>query len=381
MGHVYRVILTLGFATMFTSLSLLSGCPSPTETADALSDGSLGLSAGPSVDRPDIGGTTDSIDASPSTTEPVPVPSDGDPASGGGPQSGTLTAGSFDDNLNLDAFRQFLGQIGQAAPESALSLNIGTRALIRVRNEANEPIVGASVAVRTVSIDQTPPVTLLAQPSGTDGFVTFFTAIDGAGDAQTFELTVTPPGGGAPVTLAKTLSDPNWTVTLPGQASIAPPQLDLQFVVDTTGSMTDELEFLKSEVRSIATAVAELHPSVAQRYGLILYRDDGDLYVTRKFDFTSSLDEFRANLAAQHADGGGDWPEAMHLALSEAASLSWSEGPAARVLFLIADAPPHAEHVSAALAATKLLRGKGVAMYPVAASGVDAQAEVLFRMA
>jgi hypothetical protein len=381
MSHMHRVILTLGFATMVTSLSLMSGCPSSTGTADALSGESLGDAAGPPVDPPGVGEATDSSDPSAAPTEPVPEPSGGDPVSGEVPQSGTLTAGSFDDNLNLEAFRQFLGQIGQAAPESPLSLNIGTRALIRVQNEADEPVGGASVAVRTVSIDQTPPITLLAQPSGTDGFVTFFTAIDGAADSQTFEVTVTPPGGGAPVTLTKTLSDPNWTVTLPGQASIAPSQLDLLFVVDTTGSMNDELDFLKSEVRSIATAVAELHPSVAQRYGLILYRDDGDLYVTRKFDFTSSLDEFRTNLAAQNADGGGDWPEAMHLALSEAASLGWSDGLAARVLFLIADAPPHEQHVPAALAATKLLRAAGVAMYPVAASGVDTKAEVLFRVA
>lgn len=388
MGH--RVILTLGLATMVGFLSFLAGCPSSTGTGDALSEGGVGGvggAGGVPVARPDsdgtgTGGSTDSIDPSPSPLEPVP--SEGDPSSDDGsspPQSGTLTAGSFDDNLNLDTLRQFLGQIGQAAPDTTLPLNIGTRALIRVQNEAAEPIGSASVVVRTMSVDQTPPVTLLAQPSGTDGFVTFFTAVDGAGGAQAFEVTVTPPGGGAPVTIATTLSEPDWTVTLPGQASVAPPQLDLLFVVDTTGSMTDELEFLKSEVRSIATAVAELHPGVVQRYGLILYRDDGDLYVTRKFDFTSSLEEFRANLAAQYADGGGDWPEAMHLALSEAASLGWSEGPAARVLFLIADAPPHTEHLPAAFDATKQLRAKGVAMYPVAASGVDTQAEVLFRLA
>jgi len=127
--------------------------------------------------------------------------------------------------------------------------------------------------------------------------------------------------------------------------------------------------------------VADLYPEITRRYGLILYRDQGDVYVTRGFDFTTSLDEFRANLDAQNAAGGGDYPEAMHQALEEAGGLSWSDEGAARVLFLIADAPPHDEFAAATVGAVHALRLGQVAIYPVAASGVAESAELLMRTA
>ena len=117
-----------------------------------------------------------------------------------------------------------------------------------------------------------------------------------------------------------------------------------------------KLEYLKKEVRSIAQAVNELFPAVQQRYALILYRDEGDIYVLRPFDFTATLDEFVSNLDAQSADGGADRPEAMHLALEEAAKLGWTPADTARVLFLIADAPPHAAFGQRTLDAVGALR-------------------------
>jgi hypothetical protein len=143
--------------------------------------------------------------------------------------------------------------------------------------------------------------------------------------------------------------------------------------------MGDELEFLKSEIKSIFGTIHERFPQVNQRYALILYRDDGDEYVTRPFDFTSSIDQFRKNLAAQSAGGGGDYPEAMHRGMQEATQLRWREGNTARVLFLIADAPPHAQHMGITLTAANNLRKRGVAIYPVACSGYDDACEFVMR--
>ena len=82
-----------------------------------------------------------------------------------------------------------------------------------------------------------------------------------------------------------------------------PQALDLALVIDATGSMGDELNYLKIEIDHIATTVKRLFPNVEQRFALILYRDKGDQYVTRTFDFTTSLANFRSTLARQHADG------------------------------------------------------------------------------
>jgi hypothetical protein len=71
----------------------------------------------------------------------------------------------------------------------------------------------------------------------------------------------------------------------------------------------------------------------------------------------------------------------MDAALVDTAAMSWRDGNVARVAFLVADAPPHAERALAAMTAADELRTQGVAIYPVAASGVAAEAELVMRSA
>ncbi len=118
-----------------------------------------------------------------------------------------------------------------------------------------------------------------------------------------------------------------------------------------------------------------------QRFALIVYRDQGDQYVSRRFDFTNSLDDLRSELSRQRAAGGGDMPEAVHIALEQAAGLDWRPGNVARVAFLVGDAPPHDSDILAAFEATSGLRAGGVRLFPVASSGVDLKAEFVMRSA
>jgi hypothetical protein len=169
------------------------------------------------------------------------------------------------------------------------------------------------------------------------------------------------------------------TLVLSAAPRNLPQQLDLSLVIDATGSMSDELEYLKTEIDAIAAMVRKRFPNVDQRYSLVVYRDEGDEYVSRKFDFTGSLSEFQASLSAQLASGGGDYPEAMHVALSQADSLNWRTDNTARVMFLVADAPPHRRFAGQAIEAIQKLRAKGVTIFPVAASGVQEEAEFVLR--
>src|SRR5205814_1930876 len=60
--------------------------------------------------------------------------------------------------------------------------------------------------------------------------------------------------------------------------------------------------------------------------------------------------------------------------------LRWKDDPdTARLLFLIADAPPHAQHMNRTLAHANTLRKKGVAIYPIACSGYDEACEFVMR--
>jgi hypothetical protein len=291
------------------------------------------------------------------------------------PEDGLLTAGSFDDNLYPGPLRTFLKKISrdQSAQDLPTRL-LGRRLVVTVTNSDGRPVGNARLQVR--SEDGGPAVTLRTRTDGRSVFISSWDEVPADAD---FILTVTPPEGGAPAVQKVARDAPRCEVRLPGAAAPLPQHLDLALVLDTTGSMGDELEYLKTEIKSIVTAVARQFPNVKQRYALVVYRDDGDEYVTRTFPFTESLPEFRGNLAAQRAAGGGDYPEAMHQALEDAAKLDWHAGDAARVVFLIADAPPHPQHTLRALKAADALRKKGVAIYPVAASGYDDACEFVMR--
>jgi hypothetical protein len=246
--------------------------------------------------------------------------------------------------------------------------------LLLVKNGAGQPIGNARV--RITSTAGGPSVELTTR---SDGRAVFLTSWDQLATDADFLVTVTPPDGTPPATQTVSRSAPRWEITLDAAQAPLPVNLDLAIVLDTTGSMGDELEYLKSEMRSIAAAVHEKFPQVNKQYALLLYRDDGDEYVTRSFDFTPSVDAFRKNLAAQSAAGGGDEPEAMHRALEDSLQLRWREGNTARVMFLITDAPPHAQHMSRTLAAADKLRRQGTAIYPIACSGYKDDAELVLR--
>jgi hypothetical protein len=181
---------------------------------------------------------------------------------------------------------------------------------------------------------------------------------------------------GAPVfTAAERSSAHDASLVAPGSRD----ELDLAFVIDTTGSMGDELSYLQTEVESIVSDVRTKFPSLTPRLGLVLYRDRGDAYLTRDFEFTSDLAAFKANLAAQSAGGGGDLPEAVAQGLGHTASLGWRTGSVARMAFWIGDAPAHVEEASDVRASIDALVQKSVHVYPVASSGVDGLAEYTMR--
>ncbi len=157
--------------------------------------------------------------------------------------------------------------------------------------------------------------------------------------------------------------------------------VEISFVIDATGSMQDELSFIQNELQAISDKIKESYPNVEQKFSLIVYRDKGDQYVTKGISFTSDIEEFKSFLSEQRASGGGDFPEAMDVALSEAnEKLQWSDSDeVAKVLFLIADAPPHNLSVEMTLKALDSLASKSVHVYPIASSGIDPLAEKVMR--
>lgn len=132
----------------------------------------------------------------------------------------------------------------------------------------------------------------------------------------------------------------------PAVAAASPaPRVEVAFVLDTTGSMGGLIEGAKRRIWSIARRIEEGRPRPDLRMALVAYRDRGDAYVTQVHDLTADMDAVYRDLTSFQADGGGDGPEHVSAALSDAVHrLSWSGGPALKVIFLVGDAPPHVDY-------------------------------------
>ncbi|MEM7258241.1 MAG: protease complex subunit PrcB family protein [Pseudomonadota bacterium] len=148
------------------------------------------------------------------------------------------------------------------------------------------------------------------------------------------------------------------------------------FVMDTTGSMGDELSFLQTELSDIINGLPLQQSNI--NVGLVFYRDYGDVYVTRAYEFSNDLNTVQLNLNQERAQGGGDYPEAMDQALSAAIGAQWRSN-SRRILFLLADAPPHGDRMRATWRAAEQARLSNIHLIPVAASGVAEDAEYIMR--
>jgi hypothetical protein len=188
----------------------------------------------------------------------------------------------------------------------------------------------------------------------------------------------TPPTGALPIELDEhELSNEEHSVQLGPRET-----LDVSLVIDTTGSMGDEIQYLKTEFLALSRSIEALHPDAAQRWSLVVYKDEGDAYVFRKFDFGSDPEAYQLTLAAQNSGGGGDFPEAPEQGIAAANQLGWrTDDATARLLFWVADAPHHAVNARAMADAIRGAQDLRVHVYPVASSGIDELTERSMRSA
>lgn len=158
--------------------------------------------------------------------------------------------------------------------------------------------------------------------------------------------------------------------------------IDIYFAVDATGSMGDEINYLKTELNNVIERIKQNNPLLEMRFGSVFYRDEGDEYVSRPFNFTTDEASLISFISNQSADGGGDFPEAVHTALDIAITQnSWNDNASARIMFLLLDAPPHYTQEVISSLEINLIKAaeKGIKIIPITASGIDKATEYLMR--
>lgn len=135
----------------------------------------------------------------------------------------------------------------------------------------------------------------------------------------------------------------NIAMSMEKPAAKTQPKVEVVFCLDTTGSMGGLIEGAKRKIWSIANQIIKGKPAPELSVGLIAYRDQGDEYVTKVYPLNDDLDAVFENLQLLKADGGGDTPEHVNLALNEAVEkITWGkERNTLKLIFLVGDCPPH----------------------------------------
>lgn len=324
------------------------------------------------------GSSAPAAPAAKSGSDPAPAPTTApvqDNSSPSQPLQAPLTAGVIDDNSSYADYLAYAAN--RNVVHYALPMNLTARRFVKVVDSKGQPIADASVSL----LDGSRPV--FSGRTTSDGRMAFFShTVD---DAQTQSLTVNVSRDGASASghLDLGQSD-NDTTPITLTSSSAVNSLDIAFLLDSTGSMDDEIDRIKATISTISQRISRLPGAPTLRLGLVTYRDRGDDYVTKSWDFTPDVATFAANLNNIEAGGGGDTPEDFNAGLSDTLTrLSWSaeQQHALRLVFLVTDAAPHTDYGDETQYDTLLKQavGMGIKIFPIGASGLDDDGEYAYR--
>lgn len=289
---------------------------------------------------------------------------------GGRPASPGVKAGAADDNMQFGAFLKFLAE----------NINLGLRAdvsdrlIVSVRDRKGLPLADARVVARVGDR------IVAERRTYADGRTLIFPSEFPA--LRTPEASFEVSFGERSTRVRGLQGNHRLEVTLDlERPAFAEVPLDIAFILDTTGSMDDEIAQLKATLDVIHFQVSNLSPRPAVRFGMVLFRDRGDDYLTRVVPFTENLEEFRRQLSQVAAGGGGDTPEDVQAALQAALrELPWrTQG--VKLAFLIGDAPPHLDYGQAYsyISAMQDAASRGIKIAAIGASGLDRQGELVWR--
>lgn len=176
----------------------------------------------------------------------------------------------------------------------------------------------------------------------------------------------------------------DYPTTIILDAASSPQKLDLLFMVDTTGSMGDELRYLQTELRDVIRQVSQSNQELSINLSVNFYRDTSDEYVVRSFEFIGDIEKAITDLNNQNSDGGGDYPEAVHSALKDIVANHQWRNDSVKLCFMVLDAPPHSETEITGInndmtSYVKSMSEKGIRFIPLASSGVNTETEFLLR--
>ncbi len=287
----------------------------------------------------------------------------------GTPQPGAagVRAGEWDDNANYRDYVKWLKE----SPRNVARLDVSDRQFLIVKDKNGKPVPNCKIAIES---DQA-KVSLVTMASGRALWFPHAYGASGkmSATAQCGQDKVSAQISGQLDTVTQLVLQS--ARDLPARRTI-----DLAFVLDTTGSMSEEIDAVKQTIKTVAEKLSTDQTDV--RIGLVEYKDRGDDVVTKTYAFSSDLGAFARSINGLVAAGGGDLPEDMQKGISDALEkLQWRSDAVSRMVVVIADAPPHLDYQDEKTFAesAKIAASKGIKLFTVSASGMDDTGQLVMR--
>ena len=298
-----------------------------------------------------------------------------------GGKAGVLTAGEWNDLDHWDFWSGLMTSQDYGGMSEFWGMYTPRRVAVRVADAAGKRLPAIRIvleqdqkAVWSALTDNQGEANLWIDPfhaqAGADNLVL---VIDGKPQASAPKL--------SPWNVQQEEAEVNFYIL--DKAKASEKQADIAFIVDATGSMGDEIEFLKKDLMDILDRAKGGLGEIGLRTGTVFYRDEEDEYVTKFSPFTDDYRKTIQYIAMQHAAGGGDLPEAVHTALEAGLqNLAWNTSARARIAFLVLDAPAHKGHqgvVESLQASVREYAKQGIKLIPVFCSSPSKDCEFMCR--
>lgn len=281
------------------------------------------------------------------------------------PTKSGLKAGFADDNQQFGYYLSFINRYKNSV--AYRHKDIANRIQFQIQSQSGKPLFN-----QKLQFFNTANQLLEEGRSHSDGHYNFYPSFY---NDQTFQIRV---------------ADKTHTFQAQGKRKIAitttgqrntKPGMDLVFILDTTGSMGEEIQRLKSTIEIIHLNLTQIKNIGELRFGMVLYRDKGDAYRSKTIALTADLNKFQQQLNRVEADGGGDSPEDLEEALRVAAQqIQWRKN-AIKLSYVITDATLHQDYQNSTnyLQSCELARQMGLKIHTIGTGGLPLNGEFILR--
>ncbi len=288
--------------------------------------------------------------------------------------AGTLTAGEWNDNKHFGEYLKLMSTDKWQKEHSVFKVRSSRRHTVVVTDSKGEYVENALVTMKSGG-------RILGQArTNNKGVAYIFYNINGRRETPSV-LEISAGSERRRFRISQEDICLKFNVSLKGEYKAPEKALDLMFMIDTTGSMGDELEYLQAEFLDVIKRVDSDNPGLDKQVSMNFYRDEGDEYIVRPFAFTSDMQKASEQLSAQEAYGGGNYPEAVDIALENAINgHKWRED-STKIMFMVLDAPAHSsdEITRSLVSSAKAASAKGIRIIPIVSSGAEFDVEYLMR--